>query len=66
VVRTSHFGDRNDCAEYGRLDRPVVRRIRVEREVSAKPVVVREGCGEDSSQVPLAENDDMVQALAPD
>jgi len=30
----------------------------------AGPVIVREVRGQDASQVPLAENDDMVQALA--
>jgi len=32
--------------------------------VRAGPVILREVCGEDSSKVTLAENDDMVQALA--
>ncbi len=39
--------------------------ILVEREVSADPVVVGEVRGQDTSKMPLAEHDDMVQALTP-
>ena len=34
--------------------------------MSASPVIVREVRGEEASQVPLAENDDVIQAFAPD
>src|SRR2546425_9601910 len=51
-------------AELRRLDRPSVGCILVEREVSAGPVIVRKIRGQHASQVPLAEDDDMVQALA--
>src|SRR5260370_36461685 len=62
--QATDFGNRDDRAERWRLDWPSVGCILVEREVSAGPVIVREVRGQDASQVPLAENDDMVQALA--
>ena len=65
VMQAPGLGNRDDRAELRRLNRPPVGCILVEREVSARPVIVREVRGEDASQMPLAENDDMVQALAP-
>ena len=62
-MQATNFGNRDDRAERRWLDRPSVGCILVERQVSASPVIVR---GEDASQVPLAENDDMVQTRAPD
>src|SRR6266566_2142184 len=66
VMQATNFGNWDDRAERRWLDRPSVGCILVERQVSASPVIVREVRGEDASQVPLAENDDMVQTLAPD
>ena len=63
-MQTTDFGNRADRAELRRLDRPSVGCILIEREMRAGPVIVREVRGQDASQVPLAENDDMVQALA--
>ena len=48
------------------LDGPHVGRILVEREMSASAVIVREVAGQDAAQVSLAQNEDMVQTLAPD
>jgi hypothetical protein len=65
-MQTTDFGNREDRAERWRLDIPSIGSIFLEREVSAGPVIVREVRREDASKVTLAENDDMVQALAPD
>ena len=65
-MQTTDFGNREDRAERWRLDIPSIESIFLEREVSAGPVIVREVRREDSSKVTLAENDDVVQALAPD
>ena len=46
------------------FDGPHVWRIFVERKVRSRAVVVREIPGQDATQVLLAENDDMVEALA--
>jgi len=66
VMQATDFGNREDRAERWRLDRPSIGSVLLEREVSAGPMIVREVPREDSSKVTLAENDDMVQALAPD
>src|SRR5262245_12771816 len=65
MMQVTDFGNRDDRTERWLVDQPSVGCILVEREMSAGPVIVREVRGEDASQVPLAENDDMVQALAP-
>jgi hypothetical protein len=65
-MQATDFGDREDRAERRGLDRPPIGSVLLEREVSAGPMIVGEVCREDSSKVTLAENDDMVQALAPD
>ena len=54
-MQATNFANRNDGAELRRLARPSVGGILVEREVSAGPVIVGEICGEDASQMPLAE-----------
>jgi hypothetical protein len=65
-MQAANFGDRDDRTELRRFDRPSIGSIFLEREVRAGPVIVREIRREDASKVTLAENDDMVQALAPD
>jgi hypothetical protein len=66
VMQATNFGNLNDGAEFRRLDRPSVGGILVEREVSASPVIVREIRREQTSQVPLAEDEHVIQTLAPD
>src|SRR5262249_33222880 len=66
VMQATNFGNRNDGAEFRRFNRPSIGGILVEREVSASPVIVREIRREETSQVPLAEDDDVIQALTPD
>jgi len=41
-------------------------RILVERQVSACPVVVREVASQGTAEVLFAEDDDVIQTLAPD
>ena len=65
-MQAANLGDRDDRTELRRFDRPSIGSIFLEREVSAGPVIVHEVRRQDSSKVTLAENDDMVQALAPD
>jgi len=64
MMQTPDLRNRDDWAEFRRLDWPSVRRVLVEREMSSSAVIVREVRGQDASQMPLAENDDMLQALA--
>ena len=53
MVQATYFGDGNDPAEVPPLNWPAVGCILVEREVSARPVIVRE-----AAQVPFAEDPD--------
>ena len=64
MMQATDFGNLHDSARRGELDGPDIRRILVEREMRASPVIVREVRGQDASQMPLAENDSMVEALA--
>jgi hypothetical protein len=48
-MQATDFGDRDDRADFRRLNRPSVGCIFVEREVSARPVIVREVTGQDAS-----------------
>src|SRR5262245_56425280 len=66
VMEATDFGNLHDPACLGELDWPDIRRILVEREVRASPVIVREIRGQDAAQMAFAENDDMLQALSPD
>ena len=65
-MQATDFGNRDDRAELRRLDRPSVGCILVEREVSARPVIVREEAGQGTAQMPFAKDDDMIETLAPD
>jgi hypothetical protein len=65
-MQAANLGDRDDRTELRRFDRPSIGSVLLERKVSASPVIVREVRRQDSSKVTLAENDDMVKALAPD
>src|SRR3989454_2743115 len=66
MVEATDLANRDALAEFGPLNWAAVGRILVEREVSARPVVVREVAGESAAQVPFAEDEDVIQTLAPD
>jgi hypothetical protein len=66
MVQATDFANRDDPTECGPLNRSPVRCILVEREVSARPVVVREVAGQGMAQVAFAKDDDMIETLAPD
>ena len=64
MMPAADFENRDDRAEFWRLNWPSVGCILVERKVSAHPVIVREVAGQDAAQVAFAQNEDMVEALA--
>jgi transposase len=64
VVQAADFGSHHDAA--GRLDGAFHRSILAEREVRARPLVVRDVGPKDSTKMPLIEDDDVVQTLAAD
>jgi len=65
MVEATDFANRDDPAEFRPLNWPAVGRILGEREVSARPVVVREVVGQGAAQVPFAEDEDVIQTLTP-
>jgi hypothetical protein len=65
-MQAAHFGKLHDCTRLRPLDGPHVWRILVEREVSSCPVIGREVAGQEAAQVPFAQDEDMIQTLAPD
>src|SRR2546427_12665980 len=66
MMQATDFGNLHDPARVGELDGPGVRRILVEREMSASPVIVLEVAGQDAAEVSFAENENVIQTLAPD
>jgi len=65
-IQTTRLGDLNDLPEVGSLHRARGRAVHGQRTVTAPAVVVLEIVAEDPAQVPLAKDDDLGQALAPD
>src|SRR6266403_2748335 len=66
MVEATDFANRDDLAEFRPLNWAAVGRILVEREVSTRPVVVREVASQGAAQVSFAKDEDMIQTLAPD
>ena len=66
MVEATDFGNRDDPAEFRRLDWSSVGRILGEGKVRARPVIVREIAGQGAAQVAFAEDEDMIQTLLPD
>ena len=66
MMQATDFRNLDDPAGLGELDGPDVRCILFEREVSARPVIVREVARQGAAQVPFAEDEDVIQTLASD
>ena len=66
VMQATDFGNLHDPARVGELDGPDVRRILVEREMRARPVIVGEVAGQDAAHVAFAEDQNVIQTLASD
>ena len=56
--------NRDHLAEFGPLHRPGRRTVHLEASVAAPAVIVLEIVGEQPSQMALAEDDDVAEALA--
>jgi hypothetical protein len=56
MMQATDFENLHDPARVGELDGPDVRRILVEREMRARPVIVGEVAGQDAAQVAFVEN----------
>jgi hypothetical protein len=66
VVQAADFGKLHDLPCHRELDRPEVGRVLVQREVGTRLMVVAEVSGQDAAEVSLAEDEHVVQTLAPD
>ena len=75
MVEATDFANRDDPAEFRLLNWPTVGRILVERqvgcilverEVGPRLMVIDEVAGQDAAEMPLAEHEYVIQALAPD
>jgi hypothetical protein len=66
MVEATDFANRDHLAEFRPLNWAAMGRILVEREVSTRPVVVREIASQSAAQVPFAKDEYVIQTLAPD
>jgi len=66
MVEATDFANRDDLAEFRPLNWAAMGRILVEREVSTRPVVVREIASQNAAQMPFAKDKHVIQTLAPD
>jgi hypothetical protein len=66
VVQAADFGKLDDLSCDGKLDRPEVGRVLVQREVGTRLMVVGEVLGQDAAEVSPAQDEHVIQALAPD
>ena len=66
MVEAPDFANPDDLAEFRPFNWAAVGRILVEREVSTRPVVVREVASQGAAQVSFAKDEDVIQTLAPD
>ena len=66
MMQATDFRNRHDSARVGKLDSPDIRRIFVEREMCASPVIVGKVADEDAAEVPFAQDQDVIQTLTSD
>jgi hypothetical protein len=66
MMQAADFADWDNHAELGWVDRPPVRCIFGEGEVCSGAVVIAEVASQDVAQVALAEDDNVVETVAPD
>src|SRR5881296_3233261 len=66
VMQATDFGNRDDRAEFRWLDGSSIGRIFVEREMSARPVIIGKVARQGAAQVSFAKDENVIQTLAPD
>jgi hypothetical protein len=66
MMKTADFGNLHDHAHLRSLDWPPIWRILLEREVSSRRVIVREVARQEPAQMAFAQDEDVIEALAPD
>jgi hypothetical protein len=65
-MQAADFADWDNHAELGWVDRPPIRCIFGEGEMCSGAVVIAEVASQDATQVALAEDDNVVETVAPD
>jgi hypothetical protein len=65
MVEAADFGTLHDLPRRGTLDRPEVGCVLVEREMCTRLMVIREVASRDVAEVSLAEDEHVIQTLAP-
>jgi hypothetical protein len=65
VVQAADFWQLHNLARRGELDGPEVGCVLVEREVRARLMVIGEIAGQDTAQMSFAEDQNVIQTLAP-
>ena len=66
MVQAADFRKLHDPPRGGKLDRPEVGCVLVEREMGTRLMVVGEIAGQDAAEVSLAEDEHVIQALPAD
>jgi len=66
MMEATDFANRHDRARLRPFNGPYVWRVLVKREMGSGAVIVGKVRGQNATQVRLAQNEDMVQTLAPD
>jgi hypothetical protein len=66
MVQAADLGKLHDLPRHGEHDRPEVGCVLVQRKVGARLMVIGEVAGQDAAEMSLAEDEDVIQALAPD
>jgi hypothetical protein len=65
VMETADFGDRDNPSGRRRLDRSAIGRVLFQPEMRSTFMVIRDIFRKHASQMRLAEDDDVIQTLAP-
>lgn len=66
MMKATQFRDGDHCAEFRHLYRSLLRCILAQGKMRAALMIVRKTGSENPAQGVFVDNDDMVQALAPD
>ena len=66
MVKSTHFRERHHATFRRRVDASRRGCVLLEGEMRSRPMVVEQIRGQETSQMPLAEYDHMVQAFSPD
>src|SRR5262245_12921461 len=66
VMQSSGFGYRNHLSAGRRLDRPRVWTVHCQRQMSSPVMVIGKGASQEALQMPLMEDDHIIQTLPPD